>query len=66
MKYISDSVNVFKPRIFLPESKEQFLSLLNELINAYVKAKVSRDRIVILSVNGENNSIIKKEDYVLS
>jgi len=65
-KYNPDSVNVIKPRLFLPENKEKMLDLLDDLINAYIKAKVPRDRIVILSVNGENHSIIKKEDYILS
>ena len=55
-----------KPRLYLPKNKEELLDQLDDLINAYMKAKVPKDKIVILTVNGEESSIITKEDYVLS
>jgi hypothetical protein len=65
-RYDAGAVTAIKPRLFLPESKEQLLDLLDGLINAYSKEKVPKDKIVILTVNGEGHSIIQKEDYVLS
>ena len=61
-----DAAVAVKPRMYMPKDKEALLDLLDDLINEYVKAKISKDKIVILTVNGEDNSIITKEDYVLS
>ena len=55
-----------KPRLYMPKNKEELLDLLDSMINAYVKAKIPKDKIVILTVNGDDNSIISKDDYVLS
>ncbi len=60
-----DAVSI-KPRLFMPKGKEDLLDLLDDLINAYVKAGIPKDKIVILTVNGEDHSIITDKDYVLS
>ena len=61
-----ETVVSVKPRMYIPKDKEALLDLLDDLINEYVKAKIPKDKIVILTVNSEDNSIISKEDYVLS
>lgn len=61
-----DTAVSVKPRLYMPKSKEELLDLLDEIINAYAKAKVPKDKIVILTVNSEESSIISKDDYILS
>lgn len=61
-----DEVVSIKPRLFMPKGKEELLDLLDNLINAYAEAGVPKDKIVVLTVNGEDNTIITNKDYVLS
>lgn len=65
-KYDNENIAAIKPRLFMPENKEAMLTLLDKLISAYVDNKVPKERIVVLTVNGQGSTLITKDDYVLS
>lgn len=65
-RYDNESIAAVKPRIFFLQSKDEMLTLLADIIRAYIAEKIPKENIVVLTVNGKESSIIKEEDYILS
>lgn len=55
-----------KPNLFFVSTKEELKAHLVKLVQKYVRAKIPKENIVVLSVKAQNRSVLRPEDYFLA
>lgn len=63
---VGNALTFSKPRLHIARSKEMLLFSLDKLIDKYLKAGLSRDDIVVLSMKSEGQSLLSSSDTVWS